>query len=279
MPRVPRRAAPAPVVTVCLLLLGLPALLPAAELRFLRDDVEVRRLEREALRRDCGEQVVTVRDPYYETTKRFRACPLAAVLRLGFGELPRPGDDLVFRASDGYAKPVTAARALEPGGWLAFADADRDGGFAPFGRQQIDPGPFYVVWNGPGQDDAHAWPWPYKLAEIVVTDVTRRWPRVVPRGVAVDSAAWRGFTIFRTECIACHAVNGDGGTVGPELNVPRSIVEYRPVQQVKAYVSDPATFRYGNMPANPHLTPADLDALVAYFEVMKTQKHDPRAGR
>jgi len=64
--------------------------------------------------------------------------------------------------------------------------------------------------------------------------------------------------------------------VGPDLNVPRSIVEYRPVAQIKAYIRDPTSFRYGKMPAHPDLSAADLDALIAYFRAMSAQKHDPR---
>ncbi len=275
MPRCRARASR--LLAVCVVV-GAATLAPTAELRFLRDDVEVRRIDREMLRRSCAERVVTVRDPYYEAVKRFRACPLTDVLRLGFGEAPRPGDDVVFRAHDGYAKPSTGARVAMPGGWVAFADADREEGFAPLGRQHVDPGPFYLVWDGPGQDDPHLWPWPYQLAEIVVTDVTRRWPRIVPRNVAHDSAAWRGFTIFRSECVACHAINGQGGTVGPELNVPRNILEYREPEQLKAFIRDPAAFRYGNMPPNPHLSPEDLEGLIAYFATMQRQKHDPRTA-
>jgi hypothetical protein len=33
------------------------------------------------------------------------------------------------------------------------------------------------------------------------------------------------------------------------------------------------------MPANPHLTDQDLQALLAYFEVMSGLKHDPAAKR
>ena len=65
--------------------------------------------------------------------------------------------------------------------------------------------------------------------------------------------------------------------VGPDLNVPQSIVEYRPAEQVKAYILNPTTFRYSNMPAHDYLKPADLDALVAYFTAMKDRKHDPGA--
>ncbi len=252
----------------------------AATLRFLRDDAEVARLDLEALRRTCGEQTVTVEDPYYERRVRYRACPLGQVLRLGLREDPAAlaGRDVLFRALDGYVKPASGARVAEDGAWVAFADADRASGFAPLGRKQVDPGPFYVVWTGAAQRDTHAYPWPYQLDAIEVTDLVRRYPHTVPRDVARDSPAWAGFDVFRAECIACHAMNGEGGTVGPELNVPQSIVEYRPVEQLKRYIRNPAAFRYGNMPSHEHLSAADLDALVAYFQVMKTQKHDPRGA-
>jgi len=75
------------------------------------------------------------------------------------------------------------------------------------------------------------------------------------------------------------AVNGEGGRVGPELNVPQSIVEYRPEAQIRAFVRDPQRFRYTQMPANPHLSDADLDALLAYFHHMRAHKHDPLEAR
>jgi mono/diheme cytochrome c family protein len=253
----------------------------AVALRFLRDDSEVSRLDLDALRRGCGEKTITVDDPYYERRVRYLACPLRAVMRLGFGQdgAALAGHDIVFHALDGYAKPTSAARVEEDGAWVAFADADRPGGFAPLGRKGVDPGPFYLVWTKPAQRDTHTYPWPYQLDAIEVTDLLRRYPHTVPRDVARDSKAWAGFDVFRGECIACHAINGEGGTIGPDLNVPQSIVEYRPVEQVKQYIRNPATFRYGNMPSHEYLTDRDLDALIAYFQVMKTQKHDPGAAR
>jgi mono/diheme cytochrome c family protein len=255
------------------------------ELVFLRDGVEVKRLDAEALERRCGVRTVEIDDPYYEARKRFRACPLGEVLALGFGAPAATlrGRDVLLRALDGYAKPTTGERLTEEGGYLALGDLGRQPGAAPgwepIGRAGVDPGPFYVVWAKPAQRDTHSYPWPYQLASIEVTDVGKLYPHTVPESAPPGASAWQGFAIFRGDCIACHAINGEGGRVGPDLNVPQSIVEYRPIEQVKRYIRDPRSFRYGNMPANPHLSDAQLDALIAYFETMKTLKHDPESSR
>jgi len=252
-------------------------------LRFTRDGSVVRTVDLPALERACPPQTVAIDDPYYATQKRFRAVELRCALVLGFGALPADDDDFLLRASDGYVKPATGARLTEAGGWLAFSDASLDGAGAPawqpIDRRQLDPGPYYLVWQKPTQSDEHGYPWPYQLVEIERASLASQFPHVVPTTAAADSPAERGFDIFRTECIACHAINGEGGRIGPDLNVPQSIVEYRPAAQVKAYIRNPQSFRYTTMPAHPHLTDADLDALVAYFETMKTLKHDPGAGQ
>lgn len=254
------------------------ALAHAAALEFVRDGATVRQLDGATLARTCGVRTIEVDDPYYEAPKRYRACPLAPVLAEGFGAPIEAagGEDVLFKAVDGYVKPSTPARAAEDGGFLAFGEADRDG-FAPMGRRGLDPGPFYVVWTKPAQRDTHAYPWPYQLAAVELTTIAKKFPHTVPTGAAPGDAAWRGFAIFRTECIACHSMNREGGTVGPDLNVPRSIVEYRPIEQLKAYIRDPEAFRYGAMPSHAHLTAGDLDALVAYFHAMQARKHDPGA--
>jgi mono/diheme cytochrome c family protein len=261
---------------VVLLLLAC-AVANAATLEFVRDGAVVRRLDDAQLARECGVRTIEVDDPYYETRRQYRACPLAAVLAAGFGAPVErlDGEDVLFRALDGYVKPSTLARVGEDGGFVALQELPRASGFSPMGRRGLDPGPFYVVWTKPGQRDTHRYPWPYQLAAIELASIRTKFPHTVPDGLAPGAAGWRGYEIFRTECVACHSVNGEGGTVGPDLNVPRSIVEYRPVDQVKAYIRNPATFRYGNMPSHEHLSSADLDALVAYFHAMKDRKHDP----
>ncbi len=252
-----------------------------SELSFLRDGALVKRIDRDELQRSCAARTVAIEDPYYRARKSFRACPLRQVLELGFGAgaLAKPDEEFFLRARDGYVKTARAALLAEDGAFLAFADAEHaqggDPGWQRIDRRQVDPGPYYLVWSGPQQRDAHHYPWPYQLVAIEITSFAREYPHTIPSTAKRDSPPWRGFAIFRDECVSCHAINGEGGKIGPDLNVPRSIVEYRPVEQIKAYVREPGAFRYTSMPSHPHLSPADLDGLIAYFDVMKGLKHDP----
>ena len=261
-----------------------------ATLTFLREGKVVRTLDLDTLRHRCGARRIELEDPYYGRHAAYLACPLGTVLTLGLGApvSKNSGETFLLRARDGYARPASAARLAEEGGFLAFADAgltpSHDEGatgplvprFAPIDRRQVDPGPFYLVWTGPAQQDPDRYPWPYQLVQIEATTFELAYPHTAPVGLSRDAPAWRGYATFKTACIACHSINTEGGKIGPDLNVPRSIVEYRPPDQIKAYVRDPGAFRYTSMPAHPNLSPAELDELIAYFEAMKSRKYDPQ---
>lgn len=249
-----------------------------ASLEFKKDGALVRTISLAELARQVPAETFTAYDPYYNKKKTYRALPVRPVLERGLaGTASLESQDFVLRAKDGYTVPLAGARLLEPGAYLAIADVDVPA-WQPIGPQQANPGPVYLVWRGDGQQDLETHPRPWQLASIEVARFDTTFPHTVPRGERPDSPAMRGLGTFRAQCIHCHAINREGGRVGPELNVPQSIVEYRPEEQIRAYIRNPLSFRYGNMPAHPQMTDAQLDELLAYFRAMKVAKHDPDAG-
>ena len=250
-----------------------------AEISFVRDGKPGRTLPRAELEAAIPPEQWTAFDPYYNKRKTYRAVSLAALVERGFGE-PAAAlvkNDYVIRARDGYAVPLTGATVFEKGGYVAVADVEVPA-WEPIGQQRANPGPFYLVWREAAQQSLDTHPRPWQIASIEIAPFEATYPHTVPV-TAADAPATRGFRIFRESCIACHAINREGGRVGPDLNVPQSIIEYRPEPQIRAYIRDPRTFRYSTMPAHPTFTEGDLDGLVAYFRAMKDRKHDPEAGK
>ena len=254
-------------------------------IRFLREGAEVKQVTVADLIAACTLATVDVDDPNAGGRRRYRACPFADVLRFGFGAgADALGTaDVFVRSWGGYDKPTPASVLVTEGAFLAVGDADASQGtelrWAKLGAKALDPGPLYLVWTSKPPRDPDAHPWPMQIVELEVEDVRQKYPHVIPTSAPRDAPAWHGFEIFRGECIACHAINREGGRTGPDLNVPQSIVEYRPAEQIKAYIRNPQTFRYGNMPAHADLTDGDLDALIAYFRTMRELKYDPAAAR
>jgi mono/diheme cytochrome c family protein len=260
------------------LVLAACARAPAYEgsLTFKRDGKVVKTLPLRDLAQLPGAAEIETTDPYYKGQKRFRAFPIVPALLAGYGGSAaalREGA-YVLVAQDGYRVPVDAARLLDDGAYVAVDDVDVPG-FAPIGPRKVSPLPAYLIWIGEGRTNLETHPRPWQLTSIERVPEETLYPHTRPKDAPEGSAALQGFRLFRERCIRCHAINREGGSVGPELNVPQSIVAYRPEPQIRAYIKDPLTFRYGAMPANPDLSDADLDGLIAYFRAMSAQPYDP----
>ena len=193
-------------------------------------------------------------------------------------------ESLLLRARDGYTKPASGKLLEDAHAFLAFGEPDLEESknaapqFRPIDRRQIDPGTFYLVWTGTPSGVLHELPWPYQLQTIEIAPFEQAFPHTAPTGLVKSDAGWQGYALFQTSCSACHAINGEGGMVGPELNVPRSIVDYRTADWIRAYVRNPQATRYTSMPAHPQFSEADFDGLIAYFTAMSARKPDPHAG-
>lgn len=258
--------------------LGLLALSAAAEpeLEFKRAGVLVAKKSLTELKREIAPRVVGFHDPHYGKIKRFECLPIAAVMVLVYGEnwLNLPETHASFAASDGYASQTGAARLAEKDGCLAFRDLDFPG-WEPVGRRQVSPAPFYLFWERPEQSPENGYPWPWQLTAIDLVSFESAYPEVVPRGAKDGSGAWRGYEIFRARCMRCHAVNRQGGTVGPDLNAPMSITKYRSKKWIKSWTRQPSRYRYSQMPDHLDLKDGDLDDLYEYFKWKAKQPETP----
>lgn len=246
---------------------------PQAVLTFVEGGKDVRSLSLKSLAHDVPPEQIQGYDPYYNKDKRFRALPLKRVLQLGFaGVSDLEQKEFILRAKDGYAAYFRGSLATDDGAYVAFEDQDV-AGWEPIGPQKANPAPFYVVWSKPEQKNLETHPRPWQLAKIEMVRFDEAYPHTSPGPLPDGAPPALGYRIFRDQCFKCHAINREGGRVGPELNVPQNILEYRPEEQVRAYIKNPGTFRFSNMPAHPDLKDADLDALIAYFRAMKDKKY------
>ena len=255
-------------------MLALPLGVNAAEtspvLTFTQSGKQVSTATLEIMRESLPVQRIEFFDQQYHKIKRFEAFNLHDVLSLGFGNAWRSPEftEVVFTALDGYQSLATQATIVHDGGYVTFDDLDRDDGWEPVGRQGADPAPFYLVWTGPDQSTANGYPWPWQLSAIGLVRFQDQYPKVYPQGAAEDSEVFRGFLTFKGRCFRCHAMNQQGGKVGPDLNAPQSIVAYRSQNMIREFIRNPSLYRYTHMPDHRDLDDEALDELLAYFWFM-----------
>jgi mono/diheme cytochrome c family protein len=214
-------------------------------------------------------------DVVFHRTMTYRAVPLRALL--GVTALPAE-QELQITASDGFVTHLPAQllfgdarKRAEP--WLAVETPDAPWPRLPDGG---DIGPFYVVWIDPALSGVSSEQWPYKVDSIrVAPTLAARWPQLaVGKSVPVNSPVRRGQTVFATQCIVCHKMNGAGdASMGPDLNLPHNPTEYFQPWVLKSFVRNPKSIRAWQdmkMPAfdKNAISDSDLDALIAYLGYM-----------
>jgi mono/diheme cytochrome c family protein len=259
-------------LALLLALTAAPARAAEPSLTFANASGELLRVTAWDLRQRKDARVIEVPDPFYGKLKHYRAVPLRNLLTAAFGPSWIEGGvgEMFFEALDGYRSHAPLPILAQEGGMLAFEDADAPG-WEELPKEKVKPGPFYLVWTGAEQTPAKGYPWPWQMMTIKPGIVDDLFPNAVPRNFPPKSRAPAGWAVFRTRCISCHAMSGQGGSVGPDLNEPRGVTSYHDKKHLKEYIHRASAFRHTKMPDFDELEPKDLDDLMSYFDFMAVQ--------
>jgi mono/diheme cytochrome c family protein len=215
--------------------------------------------------------VMELEDFTYRVKKKFRGFPVRAIVQ-SFAPRGVTYDEIIFVASDGFEAPIPSKEFTRHEAILAFQEEGRADRWETFlhGKELTDPGPYYLVWKE-GRVISQDSRWPYKVVRLDFSVATLKYRGLAPSGAGADVV--KGFDLFKSNCIQCHSMNLQGGTIGPELNAPKNVVEYWSPEHLRAFIKNSSSYRYrSKMPSFAHFSEADLDALVAYLSWMKDRK-------
>jgi mono/diheme cytochrome c family protein len=212
-------------------------------------------------------------DIAYGKPMRFRAIPLASLL----AAFRAPAGSVIESvAVDGFAAhlPLDLVMNTDPAkpiAWLAIEPAGAP--WPPLPGKSSSAGPFYIVWTGPIANTISSEQWPYQLAKLESQlSPLARWPQLaVDLALPAAHDARAGQTLFITQCLPCHMLDGAGSSdVGPDLNRPMSPTAYMTHAGLHALIRDPKAVRSWPgqiMPgfAEDQMSDRDIDAVIAYL--------------
>lgn len=215
-------------------------------------------------------QEVTVKDdPVYHKTKKYNSVALLPLLKqfTPIDSIDIENHKVVFECEDGYKPEMSLQLLLEADAYVATSDAEASPNKS--WEQVIKDGvemktaPFYVVYKGVSAKD-YTYKWPYNLVKI----------HLEPKEVAEIPPATEhteGRCLYIQHCKVCHALNGAGGNMGPELNQPMSVTAYWKENHLIAFIQNPQAYRTGVKMPNLGIAEEESIQIVAYLtEVSNT---------
>jgi cytochrome c2 len=217
--------------------------------------------------------VTIIDDPVYHKTKKYNVVNALVLLKteIDLSKVDIKNTLVVFECIDGYKPEMPLELFLNAKPFLAFKDID-----APKGSNwekilkngnDMNADPFYLVYTNVTAKDSK-YKWPYNLVKIHLESKNKN-EALTPIG---DEKATKGFVLFQKQCITCHAINGIGGEMGPELNYPKSVTEYWIEKELVDYIVNPASFRNKVKMPTLGITKQQSQEIVDYLKYMSKKK-------
>ncbi len=257
--------------------------LSAASLTFLTEGRTVKVLNAEGVADTAPVKTLQIDNVTDSRVVTYEGVLLADLLDAVYGPMWKRYDAVTFTAQDGYRPVIPGSIIRQHSGLIALREAGKPG-FSSIRREngeQIDPGPFYLLWENIHDHKANkeGWlSWPWQLASIELTDFSKEFPRAAPPASSSDNAK-QGFLHFQQHCIKCHTINGEGSAVGPELNYPANVTEYWKHEWLEKFIADPQSVRSSSTMTpfyrDVDNRPAIISQIVAYLEAMSQHKLNP----
>ena len=218
--------------------------------------------------------VTIVNDPVYHKAKKYKAVSASVLIKnqIDLTKIDPKNTKIVFECIDGYKPEMPLEQFINANPYLAFQDVE-----APEGSNwekiikngnEMSAAPFYIVYTSVPEKDSQ-YKWPYNLVRIYLAPLNESTIQLYP---LKNKKLEVGFTLFKNQCITCHALNGIGGTMGPELNYPKSVTEYWKEKELVDYIINPASFRNKVKMPTLGITKEQSQEIVAYLKYMSENK-------
>src|SRR6478609_9046008 len=217
--------------------------------------------------------VTVINDPVYHKTKKYQAVNALDLLKneIDLSKVDIKNTLIVFECIDGYKPEMPLELFLKTKAFLAFKDVDAPEGFnwekILKDGNEMNADPFYLVYTSiPANNEEYKWPYNVIKFHLVAKNKNAV---LEPKN---NEKASKGFVLFQKYCTTCHAINGIGGEMGPELNYPKSVTEYWKETELVDYIVNPASFRNKVKMPTLGITKQQSQEIVDYLKYMSEKK-------
>jgi cytochrome c2 len=242
---------------------------------FAQTEIKLDLLELQKKNKLGKDTVVTIaNDPVYHKEKKYKAVNASLLIKnqIDLTKIDPKNTKIVFECIDGYKPEMPLELFLNANPYLAFEDIDAPKGakWEPIIKDgnEMNAAPFYIVYTGISEKDSR-YKWPYNLVKIYLETLNKSTIELYP---LKDRKLETGYTLFKNQCLTCHAINGIGGTMGPELNYPKSVTEYWKENELVDYIVNPASFRNKVKMPTLGITKQQSQEIVDYLKYMSENK-------